>query len=640
MAGFTLARIALDSPITFNEQWGDPVTNLGGTPVPAIRAAIRHSVDLPTFTSPVSEDSVARRLRARRQLRSLLNNAPYKMAGLFLSWTDDEEQNGWYIPDQGELVQGADGPLTTGYWDLQNFAWFKVGAPRTHRGAALLSIKDLRTGLTARDTLRRVYSEDFHELPALALTYLPAGASDVANNVTSEALAPVTLPAGRDGGATLLVANQTDLTVLSYETSEANRNLGDVVVYDQRGKTGLPAGAENPQAFGWEEIYGPDYPYTAGGVPVIENGRVRVVWDATNTPGFRVYVWNGTAYVEQGKMCFAEGFEATTLFSATVMEYTPNRAVLKLALSDFAKTRTVTIVTLQRGWSGPRFESVPASGSEIAARLLWTPAALLEDTSFVKINSGGGVDYATAGTGSLACATANLALFTGENELMILQQGGTVQHNLAVVVAGNDAYIESNKAAYGAGLNTVLISSEYSALTVYASVRLGFAVQQAQQIMEAELMTLGTGSTITTDALASNGKAVTATRTTDANAHVTQATWPNSDYGTYRVFARVKTSVGTSKWQLYAKTTGTTGATKEGAGTSYEWVDLGDIVAKASTLEIHAWLSAAGTVSVDRIEAVLVADQVTAHGGIYAGGRDLGQSALYDSRVTQTVVGR
>jgi hypothetical protein len=375
-------------------------------------------------------------------------------------------------------------------------------------------------------------------------------------------------------------------------------------------------------------------------VPVLENGLVRVVWDATNTPGFRVYVWNGAAYVEQGKMCFAEGFEPTTLFSATVMEYAPNRAVLKLALSDFTNTRIVIIVTLQRGWSGPRFESVPAAGSEIAARLLWTPAALFEDTSFVKINSGGGVDYATAGTGSLACATANLAKFTGENELMILQQGGTVQHNLAVVVAENDAYIESNEAAYGASRNTVLIKSEFAALTVYASVWLGFAVQQAQQIMEAESMTLGSGTANTADVAASAGHAATATRTTDANAHVSQVTWPNSDYGTYRVFARVKTSVGTSKWKLYAKTSGTTGATKEGAGTGYEWVDLGDIVANASTLEIHAWLSAAGTVSVDRIEAFLVVDQVTAHGGIYSGARDLGQSALMDSRVTPTVVSR
>ena len=300
--GFILGRLTFDSPITWNEQLGDPVTNLGGAAVPAIRSAIRHSVDLPTFTSPVGEDTAERRFRMRRQVRSLLNNAPYKMAGLFLQWANDPEQDGWYIPDQGELVQGAESPLSHGWFDLQNFAWFKVGAPRTHRGAALLSIKDLRTGLTARDFQRTVYSTDFSTLPALALTFLPAGSSDVANNVSREALTPLTLPRGRDGGATLLVANQADLTVLSYETSEEERNLGDVVVYDQRGKTGLPAGAEDPQAFGWEEIYGPDYPYTEGGVPVIENGRVRVVWNTEHTPGFKVYVWNGTEYAEQGKM--------------------------------------------------------------------------------------------------------------------------------------------------------------------------------------------------------------------------------------------------------------------------------------------------------------------------------------------------
>jgi hypothetical protein len=171
----------------------------------------------------------------------------------------------------------------------------------------------------------------------------------------------------------------------------------------------------------------------------------------------------------------------------------------------------------------------------------------------------------------------------------------------------------------------------------WCSTDLSFYPLKAQQILEAEAMTLGSGTSNTVDAEASEGKSATSTRTTDANAHVTQATWPNGQRAKYRVFARVKTSASTLN--IYAKTTGTTGATKTTTEKTYVWIDLGDIVANGSTLEIHCWATAAATVSVDRIEAFKVEDR-TATVPAYNGGRDLGQSVLVDSRMIPTVVTR
>lgn len=646
---FIFGRIALDSPEHWTEQMGDPVTNLGGAPVPAVRSALRHSVDVPTFSSPIGEDTVERRMRLRRQLRSLLNNTGYKMLGVYLLWDDDPEQNGWYIPDQGQLAEGADSPLTHGYFKLENFVWFKVGAPRTHRPAIGLSLKDLRTGLWARDVLRSVYSTDFAALPAVPLVYLHAGATDLINAVNHSASPFIqALPAGRDGGQTLLLSEQVaelqDLAVFSYNQPDASRNLGDVVAYDRRGLGGLPVKGEDPQKFGWEEIYGPDYEYTAGSVPVLDNGRVRVVYDATNLDGFRVYTWNGTEYVEQGKVTFSNaGNNAETIGVASLKEYTPERAVLEVPMLNLnvSNGRMQVFVTLQRGWSGPRFEVYQSPGLVTEPQIMWTAPAQHENTSVVKVDAAGGAINATAGTGSTvyaAEATLGATTFTGENEIGLVQQGLTTQVNLAVVQVACKVVTLPSSAAYGTTQNALAIRAASG--NAYNSVQVSFGELKAAQLLEAENMTLGAGSAVTADAAASNGKAVTATRTTDANAGVTKANWPGEAGTSYRLYARVKTSASTLK--IYGKMSGSAAlATKTTKSAGYVWLDLGLLAVNstAETLEIHCWAEAAATTSIDRIEAVLMEDRETPFGD-YEGARDLGQAVLIDSRAMPTVVTR
>lgn len=400
--------------------------------------------------------------------------------------------------------------------------------------------------------------------------------------------------------------------------------------------------------------------------PVLDNGLCRVRYDpgtgytgGTANPGFRVDVWNGSAYVEQGKLTVYRNGDSfgldNTWVSASMVEWTPDRAIVLcvLANSSDAYSRERVYITMRRGVTGCRFECYPAlkaAGGQADAALLWAvPAADANDSAF-KIESqaqpppaGAGKITATAGTGSSAFPGAFLgatSFASSENDAALLRCSATAtitpyQANLAVVQAAfMGVSTESDTSGYGTARNSLSLASEAGA--GYASVHLSFAPTAAQQVLEAESMTLGTGTASTADAGASGGFAATATRTTDANAHVTQATWPNGTLAKYRVFARVKVSANTGSF--YAKTGSTTGTTITSASTSYVWVDLGDIVASNTTLEIHAWIASGGTVSVDRIEAVLLSD---AAGTARAQGmRDLGQAALTDSRTLGTLVAR
>lgn len=652
---FTLYRLSFSDPLQFYEQMGDPITSTGGAPVPALRAALRHSVSLANLTPNPNEETVENRLRLRRQWRSLVNNTPFKLQGFYLGWDADPENSGWYMPDQGQLVDldGSVG-LATGIFKVENFVWILAGRPRTHRRAVWAYLKDLRTGLQPRDYRRVIYSTDFAGLEALALTYLPPGVADLITTGSQNAVTIAQLPEGEDHGSAYVTNGLLDLARVSYEQPESQRNLGQVVAFDRRGEqTGPTAG---PGA-NWEEVYGPDYPYSwmppnaaAIDAPVLDNGRCRVRYDAEHTPGFIVESWVAGKWEEQGKLTFVRlsGFELLNqMMSATLVEYTETRAVLQAVMRNTtdAYSREEVFITLQQGWAGPRVELYTArnaAGEKVNASICFTLAAADADASIIKIDTGstGRIEATAKGTGHTGFfATADLGdlTFDGENWVCIGRWGKAQAVNIAVLQKAAVAVTSVQTAAYGVNRNTYESQGLLGEFAGYATMQLGFSPQAAQQGLEAEAMTLGTGTAETADAEGSNGKTTTATRTTDANPHITQVKWPNSAEGTYRVFVKAKTSVATSKLKLYAKTTASTGATKETAATALGWVDLGDITATGGTLEIHAWLSAAGTLSVDRVEAFLVQDRFTNR---YQGARDLGQATLYDSRAIPTIVSR
>ncbi len=79
---------------------------------------MRHAISIATLAQDGATDTVAARLVLRRQLRALLNNSPFKQAGgFYVQYSDDLEQNGWYVPDAGQIgdYDGSSG-LATGLW--------------------------------------------------------------------------------------------------------------------------------------------------------------------------------------------------------------------------------------------------------------------------------------------------------------------------------------------------------------------------------------------------------------------------------------------------------------------------------------------------------------------------------------------
>src|SRR5262249_35729910 len=138
----------------------------------------------------------------------------------------------------------------------------------------------------------------------------------------------VTLGTSQDGG------------IVHFEQAEADRLRGDVVIRDRRGTITNPSTGPDPA---WQEVYGPDWVSSetdgrfAADVPVLENGRCRVTYDpTTNAKGFRIEVASSGAWAEQGKVVVlrtaAGGAVPDTFVSAQVMEWTPERGVIKVVL--------------------------------------------------------------------------------------------------------------------------------------------------------------------------------------------------------------------------------------------------------------------------------------------------------------------
>jgi hypothetical protein len=656
--GLTIEGLALDDPIQFFEQLGDPVADFGGTPVPAPRQALRHAISIPTYGPNAGGvlSTLAQNLTVRRQLRSLLNNSPYKLAGLYMVWVADPEQSGWYVPDMGQLTDGqGQAGLATGWFQVMNVVWRKAGARRTHRRAAQIMMLSYLGGTNARDYLQRVYSTDFSALTPLAVTYLPPGVVDIVNSSSYAAVTGNALSTGFDGTAPVVITGQANLTVCSYEQPETNQFNGGVIAYDRLG-----ANTSTTEA-NWQQVWGPDWPWywptseTANpDTPVLENGQCRVRYDATNTPGWRIDTWSGSAWVEQCKVWILRGgygvtqYPESVLQSAGLEEYTPERAVMKCVMTAAgdATSREIIFITLQRGWSGPRFEVYPAllsPGNQDGASIVITPAAVDADDSAFCLVGGAGVNDSTAlGTGHTGLFSG-VTLFnanSSDNGAGFLRSaapgsGGLAaggQISVAVLVGSTAGWLSANTNAYGSNRNTLMIQSQS---TGYVSAHLGFSPVFAHQVMECENMTLASGTSSTADATASGAYAATATRTSQAT-HVTQTGWPDTAAGVFRVFARVRVSAGTGS--VLAATGLTLGSATTTTSTSYVWLDLGDINS-SGTLAIRAWISTgSGTIYVDRIEAYL--RSANSRGYAPAGTQDLGQSALYNSQVIGGIVSR
>lgn len=405
----------------------------------------------------------------------------------------------------------------------------------------------------------------------------------------------------------------------------------------------IQPGAQDPQTLlGWEECYGPDHPLTAADVPVIQNGLCRVRYDPTSTPGFRVDTWDPllSAWREQGKAYFQRWGDVngadSVLVAVTILEWTADRAVIQAVMRDPADgySRERIIITVQRGWTGPRVEVYAAprgAGTQAQVFVTFVLAGTDTNDSALKIDSGASAYNATAGSSTGLFPTAVLGTtFTGENQIAVLRDGGGWQATLAVLQAGVVPYTTTDTSAYGTSRNAVQLQGPAAG---YLSTHLGFAAQAADQIIEAEAIRYAASGTTSqvADASASGGQAVKDTQTALTAITLYNAT-TSLLQAKYRILARVKVDAGATGSFL----AGQLGVVNTSVGTStsttWVWIDLGDLLATVPNwpFALYAWRSAGtGGVYVDRVELVLLENR----GGAINGARDLGQSVLYQSMV-------
>lgn len=213
----------------------------------------------------------------------------------------------------------------------------------------------------------------------------------------------------------------------------------------------------------WEEVYGPDYPLTAGDVPILENGVCRVQYEIA-AAAFSLHLHDGEDYVEAGRFSFWHNSDDQyTLLHPFVKEWTPERAVVGGAFRPPDSTaRCEVYLTLQRGWAGPRVEIYAAgidppdaAKEDVALRL--APALLGLST----LGRSSGTSTLTNGTSYGDFSTLepwayvlgpdpNLAL-----HLAVLQEGaaidgrddsamyGAVRHGLSLASPAGDGYLSA-----------------------------------------------------------------------------------------------------------------------------------------------------------------------------------------------------
>lgn len=671
----TLGRISLPAiQDDFKEGFGATLDTTGAGAALGQRRpkAFTFTIPILAFQGTGGVDLLAVALRMRRQVRAMLQNAQLRGQGIYFTDAVDPELNGWVMIGAGQIGY-ADGNIVAGGFTITIDDIYRVGSRWTHRPGLRCLVADRRLGATPRDQLEQLFSTDFYLLPALSVVGLPPAITDVATSTGSKPA--LGLWSGSDGLAYAAIG-VADGEVVSFEVAEASRNLGQVVAYDRRGGTltaGLtpgpaltpsltlaPAGATivRPDPSLWEEVHGAEWPWnwlTAGQLadaPVLANGRCRVRLDATSVIGFAVDVWTGSAWTEQGKVVVnrhgVTRAPCDTFVSAGLVanDCTSERTVVQVVLeaSSDPVSRETIYISLQRGWSGPRFEVYPSlesSGSRAGAELAWYNADATETSCVVVKLDAAQTDIASAvNSASLPGAAVGVA-FDGENHWTMLAQGRAYAVVGAVVQAAAYIFAFADPAAYGVTRNAVgTITDPPSG---YVSLSLAFPAQATDQLLEAEAIrnTSGTTSQVA-DATASGGQCVKDTQTTQAAATVAKATTNLVAGARYRVLARVKVDSGaTGSFAAYSGPVGA-GVVATTTSTTWVWVDCNELVIQSPTeLNLNGWRSAGGSgaVYVDCLALVKLEDRITAL-PLYDGARDLGQSVLTDSRAVPALVER
>lgn len=624
---FRLGRISFPTiEDQIAEMVGDSLDVVGAGLAASERRPRSLELTIPVRASSAEANPYSDGDRMRRQVRSLMENAQARLSGLYMVVAFDSELNGWTLIGGGKLEYDQGG-VTFADYKLTLSDAYVVGKRRTHRPARRVQAYDIRLSTVARDIEGLVYSTAFASTPAVVEVALPHGVSNVqARDLTSLAVARTVNTA--DGGSATILTGAANGDVLSFEQPEEDETYGDVVIYDRRGVL-APAElmkAVEPQAtFGWEEVYGPDYPLSASDVPVLSNGVCRVRFLSSPIYCFAIDEYNGTEWVERSRTVpFAGTTAMTSIIFVAVKEWTPERGVIMVRLLGGGKAIDVYLA-LQRGWSGPQFQGYTRPGETSRPVFVYAPSdsnKMLFANSELTFNA-----EETGWTNSRSWSESAepwgvLAPFTG----------GGIRHGFAVAVPPSAFAGAENTSAYGSLRYSIRFEGSLpsSVNTGWVGFRVRLNGTEPVRIFEAEPYKSGSGTvTEVSDAEASGGKAINDTQTAETNptlgptAPATIGLVAGSKYAFY-ARARVVTS-GTAKMRVGSG--GPTGATvAEFTNTTYQWKVLGLLTqAGTSAWQLDLWRTTAGSARVDRIIAVPYGVESKDSLG------DFGSASLYDA---------
>ncbi len=393
----TIGPLALPTLMgDLKETLGDQLETVGAGVVPGERRPRPFPLSIPIHGDVTDgTDRFKMGNRLRRQVRALMENSQARLEGLYLAFSPDPELNGWLLVGGGELAY-ANGGISLADYKLELTDCYKVANLRTHRPARRLVVIDRRLATTARDYLGTLYGAGFAASTAVARHYLPVGVTDVA--LGSTRYSPILSTLVTADGSLSFADGLTDGDIIDFSQSEADMPRAGVRILDRQ---------RSVVEANWEQVYGPDQPLTAAGIPVIENAVCRCQFTGV---AMDVQSWTGSAWSTDATVTLPAGISSV---STAVVEWTPERAVLTLTGAATAG-RAQIFVTLQRGWSGPRVECYIDNISGTAVASLSVFAKSVGDATLQRSD---GTFAITTGT--------NLGAFTGLQPWALLLGPGT-----------------------------------------------------------------------------------------------------------------------------------------------------------------------------------------------------------------------
>jgi len=639
------------------EGLGATVEVSGGTPVAGQPAPVAFSLEIPVYGGQDESNPYTRGLVLRRALRSLLNNTAARTEGIYMQFARDSELNAWLIVGKADLAYG-DGGITLADFKLTLAECYVLGRRRTHRPARRCEFYTLGDGEIARDVLGRAYSSAFAGFTALPLGRLPSGATDVWLN-EQEPVSPATLSGLWTDTAQLwgrTAATFPHASILSFEQPEASENVGDARIFDRKGLTAPTltlAGDKDPSVYGWEQVYGPDFPLTAAEVPALDNGVCRLTWNATQKAMVVEFATGGAAYVEVGRLMFRNATEALVApTNISVHSWTRERATIRFDVKTATQTQRV-YVTLARGWTGPKVDCyITNTSGTVNGTARWAPfnngAATVIRAADCDI-SDDTTGYSWNDTAWWTVGAADEPWFMHHVRSQVLY-AGFVPADSGVVIQTIDDTL-----GYGSTRKAVEVRRSTGVTTTgpaYYGFRMNVGVAHASWELEAEAWINSGGTrTLVADANASPGSGNSAVNDTQTAETAATVIFTNAGAlsglaaSTYGLWARVRIQTGTGTLNArgyYGASPIAAAATSTTTGTSFYWLYLGDWTKASSDLSVRLWGTGGVTACrIDRIALVPGADDSAAltH-TLLNSTRTVAATAMLDSRMVPTLVSR